>query len=315
MGYTHYWTQKRNFTVSEWKQIQEDIGAILTHAETVAGITLADGNGDGGTRPVITAEHIAFNGLGEDAHETFFVSRKISPPAYDGAQRGWDFCKTARKPYDTAVTACLCYLATATRREDPLTHEPILGSEPLAVTSDGDGSEWLTGLELARQALPRLANTLDLPLPIMESDRWCAPWVNCTSKKFEVHFCIDGKGYVLNLKTKESYCFESHHALALFLERTKRVDMKRDYIVSFGCCRDNYRIEKDIWNAHGSFDKARHARIEKAQNAVLAELFPVDPSCAQQPPAFVRPGEIPENSGRPFCYNVSDLIEYCTSQR
>ena len=38
----------------------------------------------------------------------------------------WDFCKTARKPYDIVVTACLA----------------VLGEHGLAITSDGDEQDW-----------------------------------------------------------------------------------------------------------------------------------------------------------------------------
>lgn len=311
MGYTHYWTQVRDFTVAEWSDIRTDIGDILKEAQHNQGISLADGGGEGGTSPDISDKFISFNGLGDDAHETFVVNR-VRPTLDDdeiryGKRRGWDFCKTAEKPYDAVVVAALCYLSTITRRDDPKTGEPIVGSEAFKVSSDGKGADFLAGLELARKALPRKANLLDLPMAIMESDRWCAPWVNdSTCKGYEVHFCVDGKGYVLKLATKESYCFESHVALARFLERNKRVPFRTGGRTSFGAYS---AIEENIWNASGSFDPARHKRIGQAQAKILAKLFsPLDPSCAQQPPLYVRPGEMPDNSGRAFCYNVNDLL-------
>lgn len=317
MGYTHYWTQRRNFTVAQWQDICTDIRAIVDYSQNLAGIPLADGMGDGGTKPDVSDEAIAFNGLGDDSHETFHIARKRVLESWQTPDRlGWAFCKTARKPYDAVVTACLCYLSTVTRKEDPATHEPLIGSEAFSVTSDGDGSDFLIGLDLARKALPRYANVLDIPMQIMEGDRWCAPWVNNNAKGYEVHFCLDGRGYVLKPRTRESYCFESHVALAQFLDRTKRAEFygrPGAYVVNLGSWRDDYRIEPNIWNAMGSFDKARHARIAKAQVKVLATLFPVDPSCAHQPPAFVRPGEMPDNAGREFCYNIGDLLNLATN--
>jgi len=307
MGYTHYFTQTRSFTAAEWETVTADVQAILKEAEHNQGIPLADGNGGGGTSPEFTALHFAFNGLGDGAHETMYVTRhKQTKKEYEGHNPAWSFCKTAEKPYDAAVVAVLCYLATITRRDDPTTGEPIIGSEVFRVTSDGKGVDFLSGLDLARQALPRKANQLDLPMAIMQNDRWCAPWVNDSyCKGYEVHFCVDGKGYVLKTATRESYCFESHMALAQFLSRNKRATFTKGGRTSFGTYP---AFEEDIWNAYGSFDPARHKRIARAQAAKLAPLFPVDPACAQQPPAYVRPNQMPDNGGRTFCYSINDLL-------
>lgn len=309
MGYTHYFTQNRNFTRKQWETVSTDLRAILTYAQHECGIALANGMGDGGTSPEITDDMIMFNGVGDDSHETLHIRRTIKKtPDYAGEQNlGSDFTKTERKPYDAVVTAVLCYLTTATRREDPSTHAPIMGTEAFSATSDGDGSDFLVGLDLARKALaPRLGNELDIPMAVMQEDRWCAPRIDHRGlKTYEVRFCIDGKGYVLKPKTGESYCFESHIALAQFLERTKVAKFAKGGSTGWGSYSAH---EENIWNAYGSFDEARHERIVRAQKKVLATLFPVDTACAQQPPAYVRPGEMPDNAGREFCYSVADLM-------
>lgn len=311
MGYTHYFTQNRNFTKAEWETVSADLKAVVDYAQHECGIALANGSGEGGTSPEFFPAMISFNGLGDDAHDTFMIRRNIkTKPDYEGEHNlAWDFCKTARKPYDDVVTACLCYLGSVTRKDKD--GEPVIGTEVFSTSSDGKGANFLAGLDMARKALPRVANQLDIPMGVMESDRWCAPWISLhgDKPKYEVNFCLDGRGYVLKPKTGESYCFESHVALAQFLERHKRVDFKRSYPVCWnGRFQEDYRIEKDIWNATGSFDKARHARLAKAQAKVLATLFPVDPACAQRPPAYVRPGEMPDNSGREFCYSIAELL-------
>lgn len=318
MGYTHYWTQKRNFTIAQWQQVITDLKAILHHAQHVEGIALANGCGEGGTSPEINDDRFAFNGLGDDSHETFVIHRKVQPlEEYQTKdQRGWDFCKTARKPYDAVVVACLCYLATVTRKEEPTTHEPIIGSEVYSVSSDGGTDDFLAGLDLARVALPQYGNVLDLPLKLMEEDRWCAPWVNIYTKEtgFDVRFCVDGHGYVLRPRTKESYRFETHEALAQWLDRRRQVEFRgplSTYWVRWNDrMQDLYQLEKDIWNPSGSFDQARHARIAKEQKRILSTLFPVPAANAHQPPAYVRPGQMPENAGREFCYSVNDLLNH-----
>lgn len=308
MGYTHYFNQRRNFTRKQWEIVSADLRTIVTYAQHECGIALANGMGDGGTSPEFTADLIMLNGVGDDSHETFMVRRAIkTTPDYPGeTDLGGDFTKTAQKPYDAVVTACLCYLTTATRREDPTSHEPIIGSETFSATSDGKGADFLVGLDLARKALPHLGNVLDIPMEVMKEDRWCAPWVNGRGgRQFEVHFCVDGKGYVLRPRTGESYCFESHLALAQFLERTKSATFATSGRTSFG----GYgKEEVNIWNAYGSFDEERFERLRLAQKRALSKLFPVDPACAHQPPAFVRPGEMPDNAGREFCYSVAELM-------
>lgn len=311
MGYTHYWTQKRDFTKAEWETICADLGGLLKFAQHERGIPLADWEGAPRTSPEISADVISFNGLGDDSHETFMVHRRR--PAKESWQtaRGSAFCKTARKPYDPVVTACLCYLSTITRQDDPATGEPINGTEAFEVSSDGDGSDFLEGLQLARDALPRVANQLDLPMAIMQADRWCPPYVSTHNGNlpYEVRFCVDGKGYVMHRRTGESYCFESHFALAQFLDRNKRHTFRSGKphfgIWSYG------REEPNIWNATGAFDPARHARIARARAKVLARLFPVPAECAQRPPAYVRPGEMPPNGGREFAYDIASLMQQC----
>lgn len=306
MGYTHYWTQLRDLSKEEWTTICADIGEILKYAQHDGGVALGDGAGDPGTSPEITNTKIWFNGIGDDSHETMAIDRKrVLEDWQSKDQLGWAFCKTARKPYDPVVVACLCYLSTITRRDDPKTGEPIIGTEAFSVSSDGNGNEFVSGLDLARKALPAKANMIDLPMQIMQDDRWCAPWVSHQSKQFEIHFCIDGCGYVLNGKG-ESYCFETHKALGQFLEKTKRVNFRKGRNTQFGYYGP---IEEDIWHAMGSFDPDRHERIRRAQGRILAQLFPVDPACAKHPPAYVRPGQMPANGGRDFCYSVADLMK------
>ena len=83
----------------------------------VQGIPLANGNGDLGTSPEVTDQKIWFNGAGDDSHETFCLNRVRPPKEEWQNQRGGDFCKPARKPYDLAVTAALCCQRTQWRRE------------------------------------------------------------------------------------------------------------------------------------------------------------------------------------------------------
>ena len=163
MGYTHYWTQSRAFNATDWAQIVADVNAILRAAE-VTGIVFGDASGDA-TESVPdvfkddSGAHVMFNGLADESHETFSIDQKRAPLESWQAKdrRGWGFCKTARKPYDVAVTACLIYLES-------------VYPDHYSVSSDGDTDDWQAGIALARCALPRLDNVLDIPANI----RWNA---------------------------------------------------------------------------------------------------------------------------------------------
>jgi hypothetical protein len=101
---------------------------------------------DGQGAPKLTKEHIAFNGEAPELdHESFYFEAKRSLP-YPGGTLGWACCKTARKPYDVVVVACLTFLSRD------------YGFE---VSSDGDVADWEAGVKLAEDALARdFANPL-----------------------------------------------------------------------------------------------------------------------------------------------------------
>lgn len=145
MGYSHYWTHRRRFTNAEWTEITSDMLKIIC----ASGVPVEEDPFSAGT--------MLLNGVGADGYETFRVIQN-RPLEYN--ERGWDFCKTAQKPYDVIVTAILCYLES---------HWP----KHFSVGSDGDVDDWAPGLALARKALPEKGNILDIPFEV----RWESQWV------------------------------------------------------------------------------------------------------------------------------------------
>ena len=131
MGYTHYWTQKRDFTNKEW-------AGICDFTMRAIKLTKADIKGFAGTgEPLISKDLIALNG---DEHEEFhhesFVLRRIKGE--------WEFCKTAYKPYDEVVTAILWYIKCKTNA--------------MGISSDGgmsENSDWADGIGLYKIILSR----------------------------------------------------------------------------------------------------------------------------------------------------------------
>lgn len=97
MGYTHYWKHKEVSSDHDWTEFTHLVKIILNLAAD-EGIALAAEYDLPNEPPAVTAEHVRFNGVGDDGHETFLITR--DPTSFE-------FCKTARKPYDDVVVACL----------------------------------------------------------------------------------------------------------------------------------------------------------------------------------------------------------------
>jgi hypothetical protein len=98
MGYTHYFRQHRDFTEAEWTALTEYARKIV-NAALCEKIELANGDGEAGTDPEITRGQIMLNGVDDDAHETFLLTRRVT--------ESFSFCKTQEKPYDPVVVTIL----------------------------------------------------------------------------------------------------------------------------------------------------------------------------------------------------------------
>ena len=113
MGYTHYWTISEPIDADAWSKLQKGIQEIVGTAQD-AGIDI---------KYEATDTTIVFNGVGAGEHESFFLEL---------GDEDFNFCKTAGKPYDTAVTASLILL----KKE--------LGAGVI-VKSDGQWHDWESG--------------------------------------------------------------------------------------------------------------------------------------------------------------------------
>jgi hypothetical protein len=94
MGYTHYYRTNREVPLKLWKRIVKKCEAIIAKADCPLVFEC-----DVDEPPALTDEFIRFNGKGNDGHETFYLSRVPVD--------SFNFCKTARKPYDDYVVECL----------------------------------------------------------------------------------------------------------------------------------------------------------------------------------------------------------------
>lgn len=137
MGYTHYWElNERSFKGSLFSRAVEDMNKIVEVSPDVA-------DWDGSGSPNIRPDFVEFNGIGDDSHETFCFQ------AFEREDEHFNFCKTARKPYDFVVTACLAVAAE------------VIG-DGIEVSSDGEPEDWEDGAKLASEVLGR---EIKVPIP------------------------------------------------------------------------------------------------------------------------------------------------------
>ena len=150
MGYTHYWSfkkpnrgQSKRTELLYQKALIECVLIAKRYQEQATGLDRLSGYsvftklGDYGGFKI--------NGKGTNSHEDFTLREH-----YIQNRDHYTFCKTAMKPYDTVVVACLALL------------KHRLG-DLITVSSDGNSADWTRGLEFVN-------NTLNLKIknPIVE---------------------------------------------------------------------------------------------------------------------------------------------------
>jgi hypothetical protein len=96
MGYTRYWSRTNKKVDTD---LVEAVNEILDDCKA-KGIIIK--NGIGVREPIVEVGRIVFNGNDETelSHETFYITN-------NDVDSEFEFCKTARKPYDYAVREVL----------------------------------------------------------------------------------------------------------------------------------------------------------------------------------------------------------------
>lgn len=144
MGYTHSWYRSdRGLPKAEvlsYYYTFADLARQICESAEKSGIQLADSLGDRLGDWHAGDDSVGVNGYGEDSHESFMWYR-LCPPSQDWVDGNeyYDFCKTARKPYDDVVTALL------------LAVKHVYG-DTVRVLSDGSPFEWENGVRLFEEA-------------------------------------------------------------------------------------------------------------------------------------------------------------------
>ncbi len=138
MGYTHYWTFKkgpRGKAVQNEKAYQKAITEcakiIRYYSENFGGLS--------GYTAHAKAPY-TYGGLNLNGSQRVGQCEDFTMREHLSQNESFNFCKTARHPYDTVVTACLIVLSHRL-------------SDLIEVSSDGDRENWTDGLILAQKVL------------------------------------------------------------------------------------------------------------------------------------------------------------------
>ncbi len=145
MGYTHYASRRKRLPRAIFQRAADGCRKVVDVLCQEKGIRIQS-DGDDPEPPHFGTDRVQFNGVGGEAHETFVVERNYTPypgQTPPGRGEGWfEFTKTARKPYDCVVCACLVVF-----------HHHF--GMAYAVRSDGDDGDegWVTARAFCQSAL------------------------------------------------------------------------------------------------------------------------------------------------------------------
>jgi len=140
LGYTHYYYIKEGTIPSEiWERICQDFRSLILF---VPSNSINKQNGLLALDVSITPDVIQFNGVGEGRHETFVLSRLNYREEWQNGDSDmlFNFCKTARKPYDLFVCSCLIIAKNHLKND-------------IKVTSDGEQSDWAEAIILCQNSV------------------------------------------------------------------------------------------------------------------------------------------------------------------
>ena len=141
MGYTHYWEFKKPKEIKS-SELEKTYQKTIIECQKI--LNIYNKQCESWERLSGYAAHckpgqyggININGKGDEGHENFILREHFNQ------NDGFTFCKTAQKPYDLAVIACLATLKYRLK-------------DAIEVSSDGCHEDWIDGVELARNVLKR----------------------------------------------------------------------------------------------------------------------------------------------------------------
>ena len=167
MGFTHYFKRPAILPKKQWKEFTKELQMLRAHLPKQCITAGSDSN-----EPIricgwdekeqeyipdasilLSEDEVAFNGEGDNAHESLNISRVIDKKGYSQPDKetglAFGFCKTARKPYDTMVCLTLISFKRWFNRK-------------VVISSDGDKEDWEPAIKLYHDLTDAHVVTYDL---------------------------------------------------------------------------------------------------------------------------------------------------------
>lgn len=150
MGFTHYYgfnVRKGNAEKNEklYQQAIKDCHKVILAWQREHKGTECSLSGYSAHTKLGLYGGIRVNGKGKYSCEDFTLREHLK-------QNDSEFCKTARRPYDTVVVACLAIMKFHLK-------------DMFDVGSDGDYHDFVAGVNYANKVLRRTKNKVNVPLP------------------------------------------------------------------------------------------------------------------------------------------------------
>ncbi len=144
MGYTHYWYRPEQLGEETFAKAAKDCLKVCKALSVNNKIRIVQ-EYDNSKAPVFKKGEVHFNGFRDNGHETFYLPVYLKQPDYQKdftENKGlvFAFCKTACKPYDLNVTACL------------IVFKHHFGDN-FKVSSDGESPDWDKAREACQKFL------------------------------------------------------------------------------------------------------------------------------------------------------------------
>lgn len=168
-GFTHYWELKKG-TPKLSKECMEDVNKVIEKYKDIIQY-----ENDNKKKPIVTDTLIRFNGIGEDGHETFYFEVPPKEEEFSKFKDGFlfNFCKTARKPYDIVVCKLLLILKAELQDNMKLSSDGFSNCE---VSFDGEWNKAIWDIKQMGYKINAMAYS---------RDKGKSPYVDCEIKSIE----------------------------------------------------------------------------------------------------------------------------------
>ena len=141
--YIHYWYIKNERDIDDitWSKISKDSQKIFEYFKENKDLCLELGDWNGYSEPIVDNDKIIFNGGDDKRCDSFVIFAKCKDRYHNVSSISnyyFDFCNTARKPYDIVVQMILLIFKHHMQ-------------DDIFIHSDSSNTDWINAIELTKK--------------------------------------------------------------------------------------------------------------------------------------------------------------------